>query len=103
MNSPPRFRVYVCTWLALMALLASTFTLAHLRIGGLNTALGLIIAATKVALVGLFFMHLRRASALVAIFACVALVWLAILFGLSGADYATRHATTAPWTAPDGH
>lgn len=103
MNSPPRFRVYVLTWLALLALLAGTFVLAHVRIAGLNTALGLAIAAAKVALVGLFFMHLKRASALVAIFACAALVWIAILFGLSGTDYATRHASPAPWTAPDGH
>jgi len=103
MNSPPRFRVYLFTWLALMALLAGTFALAHVRIGGLNTALGLAIAAAKVVLVGLFFMHLKRASALVAIFACAALVWLAILFGLSGTDYATRQASPAPWTAPDGH
>jgi len=103
MNSPPRLRVYVCTWLALMALLAGTFTLAHFRIGGLNTALGLAIAAVKVLLVGLFFMHLKRASALVAIFAGAALVWIAILFGLSGTDYATRHPSPAPWTAPDGH
>ena len=103
MNSPPRFRVYLLTWLALMALLAGTFALAHFRIGSLNTALGLAIAAAKVVLVGLFFMHLRRASALVAVFAGVALVWLAILFGLSGTDYATRHVSPAPWTAPDGH
>jgi len=103
MNSPPRFRVYVLTWLALMALLAGTFVLAHFRIGNLNTALGLAIAAAKVVLVGLFFMHLKRASALVAVFACAALVWLAILFGLSGTDYATRAQSPAPWSAPGGH
>jgi cytochrome c oxidase subunit 4 len=103
MNSPPRFRVYLFTWVALMGLLAATFTLAHFRLGGLNTAAGLAIAAAKVVLVALFFMHLRRASALVAIFAVAALVWLAILFGLSGTDYATRAVSPAPWSAPDGH
>jgi cytochrome c oxidase subunit 4 len=102
-NSPPRFRVYLGTWIALMCLLAATFTLAHFRIGAFNTALGLAIAAVKVLLVGLFFMHLRRASALVAIFAGAALVWIAILFGLSGTDYATRDMSPAPWSAPDGH
>jgi len=103
MNSPPPVRVYLFTWLALMALLAATFTAAHFRLGAANAAVGLAIAAAKVALVGLFFMHLRRASALIAIFAVGALFWIAILFGLSGADYATRQVSPAPWTAPDGH
>lgn len=103
MNSPPPVRVYILTWLALMALLAATFTAAHFRLGAFNTAVGLAIAAAKVALVGLFFMHLRRATALIAIFAVATLFWLAILFGLSGTDYATRRITTAPWTTQDGH
>ncbi|HSN20070.1 MAG TPA: cytochrome C oxidase subunit IV family protein [Usitatibacter sp.] len=103
MNSPPPVRVYILTWLALMALLAATFTLAHFRLGAANTAVGLAIAAAKVALVGLFFMHLRRASALIAIFAVATLFWLAILFGLSGTDYATRRIAPAPWSAPEGH
>ena len=103
MNSSPPVRVYVFTWLALMALLAATFTAAHFRLGALNTAVGLAIAAAKVALVGLFFMHLRRASVLIAIFAVATLFWLAILFGLSGTDYATRRIAPAPWSEPDGH
>ena len=103
MNSPPPVRVYIFTWLALMALLAGTFALAHFHLGGGNTAVGLAIAAVKVALVGLFFMHLRRATALIAIFAVATLFWLAILFGLSGTDYATRQVTPAPWVTPEGH
>jgi cytochrome c oxidase subunit 4 len=103
MNSPPRVRVYIITWLGLMALLAASFTAAHFRLGSANAAVGLAIAAAKVALVGLFFMHLRRASALVAIFALGALFWIAILFGLSGTDYATRNITPAPWSAPGDH
>lgn len=103
MNSPPPVRVYVFTWLALMALLAGTFALAHFHLGAANGAVGLAIAAAKAVLVGLFFMHLRRASALIAVYAVATLFWLAILFGLSGTDYATRQVTPAPWTAPDGH
>ena len=94
MNSPPPVRVYLYTGLALMALLAATFAAAHFRLGALNTPVGLAIAAAK---------HLRRATALIAIFAVATLFWLAILFGLSGTDYATRRITTAPWTTPDGH
>jgi len=103
MNSPPPVRVYILTWLALMGLLAASFTAAHFHLGEANTAVGLAIAAAKAVLVALFFMHLRRASALIAIFAIGALFWIAILFGLSGTDYATRSITPAPWTAPGGH
>ena len=100
MNSPAHPRVYLLTWVALLALLGATFGLAHLQLGAWKLAVSLAIAAAKVVLVALFFMHLRRASALVVVFALVALVWLAILFGLSGADYATREIHPAPWAAP---
>jgi len=88
------------TWLALMLLLAATFGLAHLRLGTLNVVASFGIAAIKVVLVALFFMHLRRASARVMLAAVVGLVWLALLFGLSGTDYATRGTTPAAWDAP---
>jgi cytochrome c oxidase subunit 4 len=103
MNSPPAVRVYLFTWVALMALLVATFGLAHFRLGAWNPVAALAIAAAKVVLVALFFMHLRRSSALVVLFALVALFALAILFGLSGADYATRAIHSTPWVAPDGY
>ncbi|HET9651125.1 MAG TPA: cytochrome C oxidase subunit IV family protein [Usitatibacter sp.] len=103
MNSPPPPRVYWLTWLALLLLLAATFAIAHLGLGVLNPAASLAIAAAKVTLVALFFMHLRRGSALVVLFALVGLFGLAILFALSGADYATRATNPAPWTQPHGH
>jgi cytochrome c oxidase subunit 4 len=103
MNSPPPVRVYAFTWVALMALLAATFVLAHFSMGAWNPAAALAIAVAKVVLVALFFMHLKRISTLIVLFALVALFALAILFGLSGADYATRQVHPAPWAAPDGH
>ncbi len=102
MNSPPRIRVYFLTWAALLVLLASTYTIARIPLGTWNTIAGFGIAAAKAVLVALFFMHLRRAPALVIVFAVAALFALAILFGLSGTDYATRRVSPAPWTAPDG-
>ena len=90
-------RALLFTWIALMALLAATFGLAHLPLGTAAPFVSLIIAACKAVLVGLFFMELRRAPALVVLFALVAIVWLAILFGLSGTDYATRLIHPAPW------
>lgn len=100
MNSVAPVRVYILTWAALMALLAATFALAHVHLGDWNPAVGLVIATAKAVIVALFFMHLRRASALIVVAAVAALFWLGILFGLSGADYATRHISPAPWSAP---
>jgi hypothetical protein len=34
------------------------------------------------------------------VFAVAGLIALAVLFGLSGADYATRTTTPAPWSSP---
>ena len=93
-------RDYLVTWAALLALLAATFALAHLRLGTWNSVVSLAIAALKALLVACVFMRLRRAPALVVIFAGAALVAMAILFGLSGTDYATRAISPAPWTAP---
>ena len=99
MTRPPPLRVYLLTWLALMALLGATFAIAHVPMGVWNTVASLAIAAAKLVLVALVFMHLKRASALVALFAAIGLVWLAILFGLSGTDYAVRQINPAPWSS----
>lgn len=45
----------------------------------------------------LFFMHLREATPLVRIYASVGFVWLLLMFGLTLADYLTRHQVPAPW------
>ena len=102
MKAGSPIRAYAITWVALLALLALTFGLAHLRLGAFNPAASLVIAAVKAALVALFFMHLRRGRALLVLFALVAPFALAILFALSGADYATREVHPAPWVAPRG-
>lgn len=93
-------KAYWITWAALLALLATTFALAHVRLGNLNTAVSLAIGATKALLVALVFMKLRRASPLLVVFAIAGLLALAILFGLTSTDYAVRTVTPAPWTSP---
>ena len=99
MKRPP-VPAYWITWAALMALLMLTFGIAHVRLGDLNTAASLAIGATKALLVALVFMKLRRANPLRVVFAVAGLLALAILFGLSGTDYAVRSVTPAPWTSP---
>ena len=37
MRDPPAVRTYVVTWIGLVALLAITFAVAHLRLGAWNT------------------------------------------------------------------
>jgi cytochrome c oxidase subunit 4 len=93
-------RAYWITWAILLGLLAATFALAHVRLGNLNAVVSLAIGTVKALLVVLVFMKLRRASTLLVVFAVAGLIALAILFGLSGADYATRVTTPAPWTSP---
>jgi cytochrome c oxidase subunit IV len=98
--NPPPVRTYVATWAALLLLLALTCASAFVPLGAFNSIVNFAVAAVKALLVAVFFMHLRHASALTRVFAAVALFMLALLFGLSGADYATRHIAPAGWSAP---
>lgn len=90
------YRPSVLVWCALMALLLLTFGSAWLKLGAWNSVLNLAIAAVKALLVAIFFMHLRRAPALLRIVAATALLMLALLFGLTRTDYATRVMDPAP-------
>lgn len=94
-------RPLLLTWLALMTLLALTAAAAFLKLGWINTAIGLAIALAKALLVALVFMRLRRAPALLRIAAVAGAVTMAILFGLSATDYATRAVLPAPWQQPE--
>jgi cytochrome c oxidase subunit 4 len=87
-------------WIELMVLLATTAACALLRLGWLNTAISLAIALAKALLVALVFMRLKRAPALLRLAAVTGAVTLALLFGLSLTDYATRTEHKAPWQGP---
>lgn len=89
-------RRLVLVWIALIALLAATFALAYVPLGDGNAAAALLIAFVKVALVVWWFMRLDEASAKTRIAAGVALVFFALLAGLSAVDYATREHNPAP-------
>jgi len=93
-------RPLILTWLALLALLVTSAGSAWLPLGWLNSAISLGIACAKALLVALVFMRLRQAHALLRLAAVAGLVTLVLLFGLAGADYATRSAVPAPWQAP---
>jgi cytochrome c oxidase subunit IV len=84
-------RVYVGVFIALLALTAITTAVAFVDLGATwNTTLAVTIAMVKALLVILFFMHVRYSRPLTWIFVGAGFFWLAILFVLTLADYATR-------------
>jgi cytochrome c oxidase subunit IV len=89
---------YILTWVGLMVFLALTLGSSYIPMGPWNTAINMGISCAKALLIAMFFMHLRHAGALLRIAAVVALVWLALLFGLSWSDFGTRTISPAPWT-----
>ena len=87
-------------WLALLVLLALSCGSAYLSMGTWNTVTNIGIAVIKACLVGVFFMHILRGAAAFRLVLVSALFTLALLMGLSSADYATRTRYPAPWQVP---
>lgn len=85
---PPR--ALVLSWAALIALLATTVTLAYQPLGSLNGPVALTIATLKALIVAAVFMELRPSRPLTLAVACAGLCWLAILLWLSSADFNWR-------------
>ena len=98
MNS--RYRPLIGVWIALILLLLASWGSAYLDLGVWNGAVNLTIAAIKVLLIAVFFMHLKAATGLIRLFAVTAFFALTLLFTLSGSDYATRTIYPAPWQIP---
>jgi cytochrome c oxidase subunit 4 len=91
---------YFVTWLALMICLAATLASSYIPMGPWNTVINMGISCIKGVLIAIFFMELRHAATLLRIAAIVGLLWLALLFGISWSDYATRSVSPAPWYGP---
>jgi len=85
---PPRILLF--SWLALLALLASTVIIAYAPLGVANTVVAIGIALTKSAFVAAIFMELRARSALMLVFAAAGFFWLGIMLWLALTDYVTR-------------
>lgn len=96
--------VYLAVFLALLVLTALTVWVAMLDLGewnALHTPLALGIATVKGVLVVLYFMHVRYAVRLTWVFIAAGLLWLAILVGITMADYVGRDWLGVPggWSA----
>jgi cytochrome c oxidase subunit 4 len=83
-------RPYVLTWIALLVLLALTCGSSFVPLGHFNVVVNLAIALLKALLVVFVFMHVRRGSPMVRVFAVAGVLWLCLLVGLSLTDLATR-------------
>ena len=100
-------KTYVTVFVSLIALTLLTTGVAFIDLGPFNTVVALVIAFCKMLLVIFFFMHLRQSGGLVRIVLLAGFFWLALLIGLTTADYRTRSWTPVPdaWstTAPPTH
>jgi cytochrome c oxidase subunit IV len=82
--------VLVLSWLVLLALLATTVTIAYIPLGVINTVIAMIIAVLKGAIVAAMFMELRERNPLTLTFAGAGFFWLGIMLWLALTDYVTR-------------
>ena len=83
-------KVYFLVFGALLALTLATVLVAEVDLGVFNDVAALAIAVTKAMLVLLFFMHIRHSTRMTVLTAVAGFFWLAILIGLTMADYASR-------------
>jgi cytochrome c oxidase subunit IV len=84
-------RIYVLVFVALLVLTVTTTAVAFVDLGATwNSTVALVIAIVKALLVILFFMHVFYTRPLTWVFVGIGFFWLAILFALTLADYATR-------------
>jgi len=89
-------RSYLLVFLALMGLTALTVGVAFINLGSMNTFIALVIAATKMLLVMLIFMHVKYSSRLTKLAILAAFFWLALLLTFTMSDYFTRRWTPSP-------
>ncbi len=86
---PPK--LYWKNCLALMVLLALTWSIGYIDLGPFNLIVALAIAITKAMLVVLFFMHIKGSSRLLHLAAAAGVLWLLIMLTLTLSDYASRN------------
>ncbi len=85
-------RTYVLIWLALMIGTVSTYLIAEfIDMGTWNIIVALLIAATKMSLVIIFFMHVKFDEPLTKLFVAGGFIWLFILISITMVDYVTRN------------
>jgi cytochrome c oxidase subunit 4 len=85
-------KVYAAVLAALLVGTVLTVEAAKVDLGRLNIVAALGIATIKMTLVILFFMHGKYSARRTKLVIVAGFFWLAIMLGLTLADYSTRHA-----------
>jgi cytochrome c oxidase subunit 4 len=83
-------RAAIFTYIGLLLLLAITVGSTFVPLGVGNSLVNLAVAGAKAALIGVVFMHLRHAGALVLIVVGVLALWLCLMYGFTLNDYWAR-------------
>lgn len=83
-------RTYIFVYVALLLLLGATIGAAYIDLGVWNSVVAVTIAVVKAVLVILFFMHVKYSGDLIRLYVLAGFFWLALLVGLTLADYLTR-------------
>jgi len=83
-------KIYAVIFATLLLLTLVTVDVATYNVSMINIYIALAVATTKATLVILYFMHVRYAPALVAVFAAAGFVWLLLLITFTLSDFITR-------------
>jgi len=83
-------KTYTAVWLTLLVLTGLTTGVAYIDLGAFSVVIALLIAAVKMLLVALFFMHMRYSAKLTQLAAVAAFLWLFIMMAFTLADVWTR-------------
>jgi cytochrome c oxidase subunit 4 len=84
-------KIYAAVLTALLIGTVLTVQAAKVDLGRLNIVVALGIATIKMTLVILFFMHGKYSARRTKLVIVAGFFWLAIMLGLTLADYSTRH------------
>jgi cytochrome c oxidase subunit 4 len=83
-------KTYALVFLALIVLTVATTWVAFIDLGPFSVVVALAIAACKMLLVALFFMHVRHSTRLTKLVVAGGLMWLGILLMFTLADVFSR-------------
>jgi cytochrome c oxidase subunit 4 len=84
------YATYVLIWLGLLVFTALTVAMAGFHLGPVSIFAVILVAATKSALVGNYFMHLKYERPLLRRMVFIVLFILALFIGLTFTDIAFR-------------
>ena len=83
-------KIYVFTWLALLALALTTTLIGFIDLGPFSMGIAILIATAKACLIVSFFMHGLYESKIIRVIIAGGVIWFLIMVSNTLGDYATR-------------